>query len=189
MNFQMINNPVSYKCNGNNITIEAGKKTDLFNDMCSDSRYSNFPFYYTLIEGDFIIRCKIAPEFKETYDLGCIIIFENIEKWIKFAFENADSGHPSMVSVVTNGVSDDSNGEKIDESEIWMQIIRKGNNFALHYSKDKDKWVLVRIFKLDINKEVKVGLSAQSPIGDGCNVRFEGLEIKENNYENIRKPE
>lgn len=26
MNFQMINSPVSYQCNGKNITIEAGKK-------------------------------------------------------------------------------------------------------------------------------------------------------------------
>lgn len=189
MNFQMVNNPLDYQCNGNNITIEAGKNTDLFNDMCSDHRSSNFPFYYTLIEGDFVIRSKIAPELKETYDLGCIVIFENVDKWIKFAFENADSGHPSMVSVVTNGVSDDSNGEKIDKSEIWMQVIRKNNNFALHYSIDKENWKLVRIFKLDMNKEVKIGLSAQSPIGDGCKVRFEGLEIMDNNYTNIRKPE
>jgi uncharacterized protein len=189
MNFQMINDPVSYQCNGNNITIEAGKNTNLFNDMCSNYRCSNFPFYYVIIEGDFVIRCKVAPELKATYDLGSIVVFENIDKWIKFAFENADSGYPSMVSVVTNDVSDDSNGEKIEKSEVWMQVIRKGNNFALHYSIDKVNWKMVRIFKLEMDKEVKVGFSAQSPIGKGCRAIFEGIEIIDNNYTNIRKPE
>ena len=94
-----------------------------------------------------------------------------------------------MVSVVTNGVSDDCNGEKMDKDEIWMQVIRKDNNFALHYSEDKENWKMVRIFKLDMNKTVKVGFSAQSPIGDGCITRFEGIEIMDNNYSNIRKPE
>lgn len=189
MNFQMINNPVSYQCKDNNLTIEAGRNTNLFNDMCSDYRCANFPFYHTLIDGDFVIRCKIIPEHKAIYDLGCIVVFENADKWIKFAFENADSGYPAMVSVITNGVSDDSNGEKMDNKEVWMQVIRKGNNFALHYSIDKENWKLVRIFKLDMNEQVKVGLSAQSPIGDGCSIRFEGIEITDNNYMNIRKPE
>ena len=92
------------------------------------------------------------------------------------------------VSVVTNGVSDDSNGAKIDENEIWMQLIRKENNFALHYSIYKEDWRLVRIFKLDMKEEIKVGVSAQSPIGDSCRVSFEGLEILDNHYTNIRQP-
>ena len=33
------------------------------------------------------------------------------------------------------------------------------------------------------------GFSAQPPIGEGCKVRFEGIEIIDNNYKNIRKPE
>jgi uncharacterized protein len=186
MKFEIINNPVSYQCSDNNITIEAGKNTNLFNGM--NYKSSNFPFYYALIEGDFVIRCKVTPEFKATYDLGSIVIFDNIDKWIKFAFENADSGYPAMVSVVTNGISDDCNGEKIDINEIWMQAIRKDNNFALHYSIDKENWKMVRSFKLDMNKKVKVGFSAQSPIGDGCISKFEGIEIMDNNYTNIRKP-
>lgn len=189
MNFQIINNPLNYEIHGNNINIEAGKNTNLFNSIGSNYRCSNFPFYYTLIEGDFIIRCRVAPEFKATFDLGAIVIFENADKWIKFAFENADTGYPAMVSVVTNGVSDDCNGEKVDENEIWMQVIRKDNNFALHYSVDKKIWKLARIFQLAMDKKVKIGFSAQSPIGDGCCVRFEGIEVLDNNYTNIRKPQ
>lgn len=37
-----------------------------------------------------------------------------------------------------------------------------------------------------MNNQVKLGVSARSPIGDGCIVRFEGIEIMDNNYINIR---
>ena len=189
MNFEFLNKPISFECKDDVITMEAGSYTNLFNDMCSDYRSSYFPFYYVLQKGDFVIRCKITPEFRELYDLGCITVYENDNKWIKFAYENSDSGHPAMVSVITDKVSDDSNGEKIYEDGIWMQIIRKGNNFALHCSENKENWRLVRIFQLDMNEVIKLGISAQSPLGNGCIVRFEGLEIVGNNYTNIRKPE
>lgn len=188
MNFQIINKPVRFECNNNIITMEAGRGTNLFNDMCSDYRGNYFPFYHVVYKGDFIIRCKISPEFKALYDLGCIIVYENENKWIKFAYENSDSGHPAMVSVITDIVSDDCNGEKIYEKGVWMQIIRKGNTFSLHYSKDKVTWTLVRIFQLEMNDEIKLGISAQSPMGDSCTVDFEGLEILENTYSYIRKP-
>lgn len=186
MDFQFMNKPAGFECHDNVIIMKAGSGTNLFNDMCSDYRSADFPFYYVLQKGDFVIRCRISPEFKACYDLGSIIVYDNQSKWIKFAFENSDSGHPAMVSVVTDGVSDDCNGEKIYEDGIWMQIIRRGSNFSLHYSKDKTVWTLVRIFHLDMNAEVKLGISAQSPTGDSCTVRFEGLEITENTYSNIR---
>lgn len=189
MNFQLLNEPIRFECDNNVITMEAGRGTNLFNDMCSDYRDDYFPFYHVTQKGDFVVRCKISPEFKALFDLGCIIVYENTDKWIKFAFENADSGHPAMVSVITDGVSDDCNGEKIYEDGVWMQIIRIGNNFSLHYSKDKEVWTLVRIFRLDMTEEVKLGISAQSPIGDGCTVKFEGLEILENKYTNLRHPQ
>jgi regulation of enolase protein 1 (concanavalin A-like superfamily) len=138
---------------------------------------------------NFVIRCKVSPEFKALYDLGSIVVYDNTNKWIKFAYENSDSGNPAMVSVITDGVSDDCNGEKIYEEGVWMQIIRKSNNFSLHYSKDKVAWTLVRIFQLDMKDEIKLGISAQSPMGDRCIVKFEDLEIMENAYINIRKPD
>ena len=95
MNFQMINNPINYQCFDNNITIQAGKNTNLFNSISND-KYTNFPFYYASIKGDFVARCKISLEFKEIYDLGAIVVFENEDKWIKFAFENSDAGYPAM---------------------------------------------------------------------------------------------
>lgn len=188
MEFQFMNQPVRFHSDKNIIEMEAGAGTNLFNDMCSDYRGDYFPFYYVKYTGDFVVQAKISPEFKAIYDLGCIIVYDNPNKWIKFAYENADSGQPAMVSVITDDVSDDSNGEKLDEVGVWMRIVRKGNNFSLHYSKDKNNWTLVRIFQLEMNEEIMLGISAQSPMGNGCTVCFEGLEIMNHNYSDIRHP-
>ncbi len=180
--------PLIFEKTEDRIFMKADKGTNLFNDMCNGYKCSSFPYYYTEQTGDFLIRCKITPEFIGLYDLGCIVAYENENKYIKFAYENSDAGHPAMVSVVTNGVSDDSNGESMTGG-VWMQMMRKGNEFALHYSKDKVKWILVRIFRLPMKETIMLGISAQSPIGPSCEVVFEGLEVLPNPYEYIRNPE
>lgn len=185
-NFVIMNKPLEIKVEENVIIMKAGEKTNLFNDMCSDYKVSNFPYYYTEIEGDFTARCKVSPTFIDTYDLGSLVVFENEDKWIKLAFENSDTGKPSIVSVITDGLSDDCNGEAIGERGVWLQIVRQGNNFALHHSFDKENWKLARIFRLDMPNVVKVGLSAQSPLGKECITTFEDLEILDNIYKDIR---
>jgi regulation of enolase protein 1 (concanavalin A-like superfamily) len=163
----------------------AAKETNLFNCPSGSFKFNNFPFYYKRYQGDFVVRCKITPEFKAMYDLGSIVVLENDNTWIKFAYENTDNGYPALVSVVTKDYSDDCNGVRV-EGSMWLQVVRKGNVFALHFSEDKEKWSLARIFRLDMSNEVYVGISAQCPLGAGCKVIFESLEICKNVWPNIR---
>jgi hypothetical protein len=37
------------------------------------------------------------------------------------------------------------------------------------------------------NKRIKIGISAQSPLGNECRVKFGDFEIMRNAYDNIRK--
>jgi regulation of enolase protein 1 (concanavalin A-like superfamily) len=186
MKFDLMNGEENLTITGNEIFIKAGGKTDFFVDGCNEYKKANAPFYYSFAEDDFIIRSKICPEFINIYDAGCLLIYESDDKWIKLAFENTDLGYTSVVSVVTNGTSDDCNGEKINQDNVWLQIIRKGENWALHYSTDGEKWKMVRYFRLDFDKQVKIGICAQSPTGDFCKVKFEYLQICDNIYSDIR---
>ena len=156
--------------------------------MIEDRYIHEFSFYAVRWKGDFVIRCKIEPSFHALYDQGDIIIFQDNDHWIKYAYENSDIGQPVMVSVVTNGVSDDCNGMPMSGA-VWMQITRQGNNFALHYSQDGIQWKLSRIFRLMLDDEVLVGISAQCPFGESCKVIFSNLELLPNTYTNIRKPQ
>jgi uncharacterized protein len=190
MKYTLLNSALSVIDNNNaDIEIISPAKTDCFYDISSTYKALNAPYYYTNIEGDFIYRCKVKPEFHETYDAGGIIAFDSDNKWIKFAFEKTDLGYPSVVSVITIDISDDCNGEIINENEIWMQIVRKDHNWCLHYSKDKINWKMVRYFRLDLNTSIRIGIFSQSPAGAGCKVNFSSIELLKNTYTNIRKAE
>lgn len=168
------------------IIMQAQKGTNLFNGVSGTWKSTNFPYYYTKVQGDFMIQSKVTVEFREVYDLGALVVYENEDRWIKFAFENSDMGVPAIVSVVTVETSDDCNGEPIQNGEVWLKICRQGNVFAMHYSLDKQNWRLARICRLNMQDEVMVGISAQCPSGDVCTAIFDELELTDNPYRDIR---
>jgi uncharacterized protein len=170
------------------IEIEAPGKTDFFIDMFSMKPVDDAPFYYEKRKGDFVARVKVRPGFKKNYDAGGLFVYDTAKKWIKLEFEMTDLGYPSVVSVVTDGVSDDCNGEKAQGvEELWLQIVRKGDNWVLHHSEDGKKWKMVRYFQLKMKDEVRIGLEAQSPRGNGCKVEFSGFRIADNTLADMRK--
>ncbi len=170
---------------GEHILMVAGRSTNLFNNPDGSGKDNAFPYYYMQVEGDFVATCQIEPTFKDTYDLGSIIVWENENKWIKFAYENTDCGYPAIVSVCTDGLSDDCNGPAMN-GPCWLQVSRKDNVFALHFSTDKQNWYMARIFNLDMAACVSVGISAQCPMGESCAVQFTGFEVKDYYIENQR---
>lgn len=170
------------------IEIEAPGKTDFFIDEMSGTEKNDAPFYYEKKKGDFVAAARVRPGFKKDYDAGCLFVYDSKSKWIKLGFEKTDLGYPSIVSVVTDRTSDDCNGEKLEScEEIWLQIVRKGEHWALHYSVDGKAWKMVRYFRLKMKQEVKIGLETQSPLGNGCAAIFSGLRISEKQIKNMRK--
>ncbi|HUX42940.1 MAG TPA: DUF1349 domain-containing protein [Rectinemataceae bacterium] len=160
------------------IEIVAPAESDFFIDPDTGRAKSDAPFYYEKVAGDFIARVIVKPSFKKKYDAGGIFVYDSVSKWIKLEFEMTDLGHPSVVSVVTDASSDDANGEALDKVEaIRLQIARRGDLWALHYSLDGRKWKMVRYFRLKMKAALRVGLEAQSPVGRGCSVEFRGYTI------------
>lgn len=186
MEFDLMNRGLVQSDEKSKVVLIAPAKTDFFIDMCSDNRSANAPFYYLEREGDFILRARLKSEFSSTYDAGSLFIYGAEDRWIKFAFELTDLGYSSVVAVKTEGVSDDSNGERIEEDELYLQVVRQGNNWCLHYSVDGKSWKMVRQFRLEMDSAVKAGFSAQSPVGEGTKVVFSEIELLDNCYENIR---
>jgi regulation of enolase protein 1 (concanavalin A-like superfamily) len=168
-------------------TIRAGGKTDFFIDYRTDVNISNAPFYYDYVDYDFEIKVCVRPEFANTYDAGAILIYDDDKHWIKAAFENTDLGYHSVVAVVTNEVSDDSNGEFINQEKVYIRVLRKDDYFCIHHSTDGNNWKMVRYFRQKFSKKLKIGVIAQSPVGNGCDVEYCDLKISKNEYLDIRK--
>jgi regulation of enolase protein 1 (concanavalin A-like superfamily) len=189
MTMQLMNSVQSMKDDPSGIEMIAPGKTDCFIDIFRKSVKFSIPYYFVEHTGDFIARCEVSPELGSMYDAGGLLVFESKKKWIKLAFEKTDLGYPCAVAVVNRDVSDDSNGEKIGESSVWLQVVRKGNHWCLHYSPTGDDWKMVRYFSFKLKGTIKVGLFCQSPTGKGCKAVFKGFDIVKNEYQDIRKAE
>ena len=192
MEFKWLNES-SIEKSENKIIIFAPEKTDFFvatTEKCEEGFLpkilSNAPFYYTEIEGDFVIRAKVSHEFKYVYDSASLMVMKNLECWAKACYEYTDFGTHAVVSVVTNGLSDDANGCNLEGNIAWLQICRVGNNFGIHYSVDGEKFYMMRYFSLPAEPLMKVGLLAQSPLGKGGKRIYENLTIEKRTVKNIR---
>ena len=193
MEFKWINEGIIRQTD-NHIEIDAPAQSDFFcnNGAVSEESITpetlcNAPFYYTEVDGDFVMRVKVAHDFKDTYDSASIMIMIDMQNWAKACFEKTDFGTHAAVSVVTrNGESDDANGCNIDSNSVWLQITRVGNSFAFHFSEDGVTYYMMRFFNLSAGKTVKVGLLAQAPQGNGGIRTYENLTIEKKTVKNIR---
>lgn len=192
MEFSWINESKLMR-DGETIDILAPAHTDFFcnggggnEEGIDPESLCNAPFYYTEVRGDFVLRVKVSHEFKDTYDSCSIMMMQDMTHWGKFCFELTDFGTHAVVSVVTKGDSDDANGPNIEGDEVWLQMCRKGDAFAFHYSLDGEHFYMTRFFTMPVGPVAKIGLLAQAPTGEGGVRRYKHLTIESHTVANIR---
>lgn len=184
-----INEAKNYTEENGNVVIDADKGTDYFIDPCSDFVAHNAHIYARVADGDFTFQCKVQPDFQTKYDAGAIMYYIDDERWIKFAFEYTDLGHKAVVGVVTNEVSDDANGEKIERDAIHLKMAKKDKVIGLYFSRDGENWRMARLFRYDVSteKNAYIGVEAQSPVGEGCTVEFSEITYRDTAPEDMRE--
>lgn len=170
----------------NGIKTFALPNTDYFVNPETDKVVANAPFFYKEVTGDFVFRSKVSLDFKSTYDACVLFALDNERLWAKACFEMSDYGIPTIVSVMTNGRSDDANCTSIDGNEVWLQLSRKGNTFAVHYSSDGVVFKMARLAYLPMNITIKVGFMAQSPTGNGGERIFNNIDLRNISLSDIR---
>jgi regulation of enolase protein 1 (concanavalin A-like superfamily) len=111
------------------------------------------------------------------------------EHWAKLCFEYSPQGEPMIVSVVTNGVSDDCNSVPLARNDIYLRITRLGQALAFHYSEDGRYWRLVRYFTLRNTENLRAGFSSQSPTGQGCHAAFDQIAYRPAAVKDVRSGE
>jgi regulation of enolase protein 1 (concanavalin A-like superfamily) len=170
----------------NGLTITATPNSNSFVDPVTGAAYMNAPFYYQEIDGDFVIRAKVSLEFLTTYDACVLFAYANDQLWAKACFESTDFGTHAVVSVMTDQYSDDANCINVDGNQVWLQLSRKEDVFAVHYSLDGEKFIMARLARLPMPKQIKAGMAAQSPIGQGGDRNFEFISVEHRTLADIR---
>ncbi|MCE5260159.1 MAG: DUF1349 domain-containing protein [Chloroflexi bacterium] len=149
---------------------------DYFQDPAGRHSADSAPYLWMPISGDLAVRAHIRHPFQSTYDAGAIMLRQDALHWAKLCFEATDFGTRAVVSVVTNGTSDDANGVDVTTSDIWLQLVRQGNLIAMHYAADGKRWHMVRLCCLALTAEAQIGLVAQCPVGQGAVIDWLSFE-------------
>lgn len=137
--------------------------------------------------GDYQLSARVTVAFAAQYDAGVLMLHAGDVHWAKLCFEQSPDGDPMVVSVVTRGTSDDANAFVADGPSVWLRISRIGPAYAFHASTDGTLWRMVRLFSLAAGAgEHRVGFEAQSPMGEGCAVRFDQIAFVQQRLVDVR---
>lgn len=105
---------------------------------------------------------------------------------MKFAFERDERKRTRIVSVRTLDTSDDNNHDLVESASVYLKISSDTRTIGYYYSVDSELWELARLYRNDYPAELWVGVSAQSPTGDGTTVVFENCCLSEHSIRDFR---
>lgn len=134
----------------------------------------------------FTFTAKVTPGLMQTYDAGALFLFVREDLWLKLALELDERKKPRMVTVRTIGTSDDNNHDVIPTPGVYMKISSNTRTIGFYYSLDNESWQLIRLFKNDYPDSLWIGVSAQSPLGEGMTAVFENLALQPQSIVNFR---
>lgn len=162
------------------VRLRASAKTDWFFAPSGNSRVANVTRVVREIgEQHFALSAKVSVEFASAYDAGAIFIECDDNNWAKIAFEFSAARKPTIVSVVTRGTSDDSDGPSFSGDHVWLRAYCDGEAIAFHFSDDGKYWNFLRWFTLPGvgRRPVRIGLGVQSPTGEGTTAVFSDIRL------------
>jgi len=168
------------------LSITAPPRTDLFRDPAGSEPQAAAPRLLGPVEGDFQLSARVSCTFEGAFDAGALLLWADEARWAKLAFERSPDGEPGVVSVVTDGVSDDANAFGVAGDAVWLRISRLGPACALHARHDDERWRFVRHFALATASGLRAGFLAQSPVGEGATARFESIAFTPERLADLR---
>lgn len=178
--------PVAWSATERALAVETGPQTDVFVHPGDGTETLNGPRLLGTVVGDYSLSARVTVAFRSDFDAGVLLLWADERLWAKLCFEFSPQREPTVVSVVTRGVSDDCNSFVVDGNVVRLRVARLGQAFAFHASTDGRSWRLVRHFALEPGVDPRVGFLAQSPRGDGCSVNFEEIVFTPGRLADIR---
>jgi len=183
------NSPVASQMEDGRLTITAGPSTDWYISPVDGKSSSNGPLLLFEPAEDFVLTAKLNVKFGTQWDAGVLMVYVDETNWAKFALEMSVYGDPTIVTVVTRGVSDDCNSSVVGGGSIWYRIAKTGRTLGFYASPDGHAWKLTRAFTLGAAQNMRVGFGAQSPVGQTGNATFTDIGYSARTIRDILKGE
>jgi len=176
------------KISDGELTLTSAAKRDNFRDPNGKLSSNTAPVLLTEVDNKkpFTLTARITPTFLETYDAGALYIWVKDDLWLKMAMEMDERKRTRMVTVRTTGTSDDNNHDVVTAKTVYMKISSDTHTVGFYYALDRKNWQLLRLFKNEYPARIWLGVSAQSPLGNGTSAMFEELSLTQTSIADFR---
>jgi len=182
------NRPASWQLDHQNVlTISAGSKTDWFVDPFDGTVAKNAPILLFTPNSDYVLSARVTVKFVTKWDAGALMLWGDNHHWAKLSYELSPDKVPTLVTVVTRGLSDDCNSKELRQDSVYLRIAKSGKTYVLYFSVDGSEWQILRTFSLDTDIPIRVGFEAQSPAGSGAVATFSSISYDPHRVGNIYK--
>jgi regulation of enolase protein 1 (concanavalin A-like superfamily) len=182
------NMPGSWKFDNEKVlTISAGAKTDWFVDPFDGTVANNAPILLFVPDADYVFSTRVTVKFVTKWDAGALMLWGDDHHWAKLSYELSPEKIPTLVTVVTRGLSDDCNSKELRGDSVYLRIAKSGKTYVFYFSMEGRNWQIVRTFSLDTELPIHVGFEAQSPAGSGAVAKFTAINYDPHGINNIYK--
>jgi regulation of enolase protein 1 (concanavalin A-like superfamily) len=167
------------KREGDRLVLSSPAKRDNFRNPDGSDAVINAPMLLSQIDNTqaFTLTARVKPSLDSTYDAGALYIWVREDRWLKMAMERDERQRTRLVSVRTEGTSDDNNHDVVTAGSVYMRISSDTRTVGFYYSLDNDQWQLIRLYRNAYPERIWLGISSQSPVGDGNTTTFDALSL------------
>src|SRR5258707_9617251 len=124
---------------GSELTIHSGKETDWFVDPFDGTIHNTAPMLLFVPSDDYVFNAKVRVGFNAKWDAGALMVWADEHHWAKLSFELSPDKQPTMVTVVTRGLSDDCNSIPVSGNTVHLQIAKTLRAYVFYSSSDGKK--------------------------------------------------
>jgi uncharacterized protein len=183
-----LNEPPSWEFTEEGLTVTPRGGTDYFRPPTGGTS-DDACFLHMPVSGDFTAVVSASARLVGFGDAAALAVRADPSRWAKVCLERSPAGEVSIVSVVTDGLSDDANNELLAAPSCHLRLTRAGSVFGMHFSLDGRRWRFVRTFALEVPAQVMVGLVAQAPFVPGCRASFASFTVAAGAVKDFRSGE
>jgi regulation of enolase protein 1 (concanavalin A-like superfamily) len=182
------NAPRAWNIDSKNVlTISSNPKTDWFVDPFDGTVAKTAPILLFTPDPDYVLSARVAVQFTTKWDAGALMLWGDDHHWAKLSYEFSPDQKPTLVTVVTRGLSDDCNSLSLAGDSVYLRMAKSGNTYVFYFATDGKNWQILRTFSLDTDLPIRAGFESQSPEGSGAVAKFSAITYDPHRISNIYK--
>ena len=182
------NAPRAWNIDSKNVlTISSNPKTDWFVDPFDGTVAKTAPILLFTPGPDYVLSARVTVQFTTKWDAGALMLWGDDHHWAKLSYEFSPDQKPTLVTVVTRGLSDDCNSLSLAGDSVYLRIAKSGNTYVFYFAIDGKNWQILRTFSLDTDLPIRAGFESQSPEGSGAVAKFSAITYDPHRVGNIYK--